>query len=349
MALTPMTSQQIAQDKTLLGGYGYQIIRQQSKRVFKLRSQVLADTDPEPLHQMRIGTRRLRSALNLFSDVVEIGDPQPGTDSGEQVSPSKAVGKLTKALGKVRDLDVMQQWFEQTLVKPEENNSATDSDLSKTERKTIKALLKKLKKRRKKQFSRLEKFLKKKTYKKLTRLFKRWVEQPVFSAAAQQPAQRAAATRIVSPITELLQHSGWLVATRKHNDQTVPISNISLSKLNQLFKEEGDRLHDLRKQIKDIRYQTEFFRGLYDITYAAQVREFRNLQSILGQLQDQIVVSQFLADELGSDWPQQLPTLEAAFQTSRLELWQQWQPYQRKYLKLRSTLPGEALKEAAIA
>ncbi len=337
-----MTPQQISKDETLLGGYAYQIIRQQSKRVFKLRSQVLADTDPEPLHQMRIGTRRLRSALSLLSDVVEISDSQQNKDGDEQVPPAKAVGELTKALGKVRDLDVMQQWFEQTLVTAKENGSSktTASDLSKAERKTVKALLKKLKKRRKKQFSHLEKFLQKKSYKKLTRLFRGWVKQPNFSPAAQQSAQRAAATRIVAPVTELLQHAGWLVAARKQNGRAVPLSNISLSKLNQLFEEEGERLHDLRKQIKGIRYQTEFFRGLYDITYAAQVREFRDLQSILGQLQDQIVVSQFLADELGADWQQQLPTIEADFQASRLELWQQWQPYQRKYLELQSRLPN---------
>ncbi len=106
---------------------------------------------------------------------------------------------------------------------------------------------------------------------------------------------------------------------------------------------DGEQLHDLRKQIKNIRYQTEFFRGLYDITYAAQVREFRNLQSILGQMQDQIVVGQFLADELGSDWAQQLPSIDAAFQASRLDLWQQWQPFQRKYLKLRSSLPDDSI------
>lgn len=338
MALPSNTSDQVAQDETLLGGYAYQIIRQQSKQIVKLRSQVLTDTDPEPLHQMRIGTRRLRSALSLFSDVARISGPQPDED-GDEHSPSKAVGKLTKALGKVRDLDVMQQWFEQTLVESKEKgSSATDSNLSKAEQKTVKALLKKLKKRRKKQFSQLEKFLKKKSYKQLIRSFKQWVKQPEFLPAAGQPAQPAAAARIVVPITELLQHSGWLVGTRKQNNQAVPISNISLSKLNRLFEEEGDRLHDLRKQVKGIRYQTEFFRGLYDITYAAQVREFRNLQSLLGQLQDQIVVSQFLADELGPDWQQQLPTIETAFKMSRLDLWQQWQPHQRKYLKLRSSL-----------
>ncbi len=338
MTSQSMTSQQIAQDETLLGGYAYQIIRQQSKRIFKLRSQVLSDTDTEPLHQMRIGTRRLRSALALFADVVEIADPAKADQ------PAKAVGKLTKALGKVRDLDVMREWFERTLITFENADSSASGiacgDFSKKEKKTIKTLLKKLKKQRKKQFSRLEKTFDRKADEKLDQALKQWIKQPVFSPAAQQPASREAALRIIGPLTELLQHPGWLVATRKQGNQIKPIGSITLLKINQLFDQEGENLHDLRKQIKNIRYQTEFFRGLYDITYAAQVREFRNLQSILGQLQDQIVVGQFLAGELGSDWAQQLPTVEAAFQASRLDLWQQWQPYQRKYLKLRSSLPA---------
>lgn len=341
-----MTSQQIAQNEALLGGYAYQIIRQQSKRIFKLRSQVLADTDTEPLHQMRIGTRRLRSALTLFADVVEIANPakpdQPAHDS-----IAKAVGKLTKALGKVRDLDVMHEWFEQALTAPQNDTESTSGTVAgnfrKKEKKTINTLLKKLKKQRKKQFSRLEKTFGRKAYKKLTQGLNQWIKQPVFSPAAQQPASREAALRIVGPVTELLQHPGWLVATRQQSNQIKPIESVTLPKINQLFDQEGENLHDLRKQIKNIRYQTEFFRGLYDITYAAQVREFRNLQSILGQLQDQIVVGQFLADELGPDWAQQLPTVEAAFQSSRLDLWQQWQPYQRKYLKLRSSLPAGSI------
>ena len=361
MAQQSTAFDQVAQDKTLLGGYAYQIIRQQSKRVFKLRSPVLADTDIESLHEMRVGTRRLRSALNLFADVVEIDSPaehSPAEHSGANStsnssanssdSVAKAVGKLTKALGKVRDLDVMQAWFEQTLAASKGADTKTGTmtgamavgALNKSEKKVIKAILKKLKKRRKKQFSRLEKTLGHKAYKKLAHRLKQWIKQPVFSAAARQPASREAIVRMVTPLTGLLQHSGWLVATRKQGKHITPIDDITLPKLNQCFEEEGETLHELRKEIKGIRYQMEFFRGLYDITYAAQVREFRNIQDLLGQLQDQVVFAQFLNDELGPDWAQQLPTIAAAFQGSRLDLWQQWQPYQRQYLQLRNQLPA---------
>ena len=346
-------------DEISLGSCAYRIIDQQSKQIAKLRSPVLKDADPEPLHQMRVGTRKLRSALTLFSDVVKVDSK--GKKSGLS-KLTKSLKKLTQALGNVRDLDVMQQWFEQALIdygtssskkkvkkdaaKKEEKVGKGDRAFSKAEIETIQTLLKQLKKRRKGEFSNLKESLKGKDYKKLTGLCKQWVKQPAFTAAAQQPAYYGAAQRIVGPISELMAHPGWLAATRQQPNQknvqkTVPIARITLAKLNRQLAQEsegGEQLHDLRKQIKRVRYQTEFFRGIYGTAYAAQIREFRDMQSILGGLQDQIVISQFLTDALGSDWAQQLPTIEANFQAARLDLWKQWQPYQQKYLKLRSGL-----------
>ncbi|MEL6158308.1 MAG: CHAD domain-containing protein [Cyanobacteria bacterium J06623_5] len=355
--------EQVTKDATLLGGYAYQIIRQQSKQVFKLRSQVLADTDPENLHQMRIGTRRLAAALQLFDDVIEISPAQSAADVSA-ANLLKSVQKLTKALGKVRDLDVMQAWFGQVLQekvskekvskekvskekaakskaaknKAAKQKNASTPSLSKKEKKVIQTLLKKLKKQRKKELSKLNSALGSRSYKALAAHFKRWTKQPAFSPAAQQAAVAGAAGKIVVPLTDLLLHPGWQIATRRQAGQLSPIKSISLDRLNQALEESGQRLHDLRKQIKRTRYQTEFFRGLYGITYAAQVREFRTLQKVLGELQDQLVISDFLARELGADWPKKLPTIQSGFQSSRLDLWRAWQPLQGKYLKLRSQL-----------
>ncbi|MEL6778240.1 MAG: CHAD domain-containing protein [Cyanobacteria bacterium J06597_16] len=341
----------IVKNKALLGGYAYHIIRQQSKQISKLRSQVLADTDIEDLHEMRISSRRLRSALGIFSDVVEISSPneKSGKKSGKKKAAKKGnnnnnlikgLKDLTQTLGTVRDLDVMKQWFEDTI---QAHQQAEVPPFSKAEKKEIKTLLKRLKKQRKKQFSQLEEALKGNTHKKLVRQFKQWVKQPTFSATAQQPADSAAAQKIIAPITHLLAHPGWQMATRKTTRQGqvhyTPLAKITLPQLNRHLKKEGESLHELRKQIKRVRYQTEFFRGIYGITYAAQIREFRTMQKILGQLQDQIVISQFLTEEIGENWAEKLPTIDADFQQSRLAVWQQWQPYQQKYLKLAGNLP----------
>ena len=339
---TPYQSLEIdIQSEASIGGYAYQIVRKQTKQISKLRSSVIADTDPENLHQMRVGTRRLRSALDLFSEAISI-DSCKGN-----ATVSKAVKKLTKALGKVRDLDVMQQWFEQVLTPEGEQKKQTEDtsptiSLDKKERKTVKKLLKTLKKRRKKQFSKLKAVLKGKAYKKPIAQFKQWVEQPTFLPPAELSAEKEAIRQIVSPMTEILSHPGWLLATQEKNGRHLPVPDIELDYLNQQLASQGEQLHELRKQIKQLRYQTEFFRGLYGITYAAQVREFRTIQKILGQLQDQVVVSEFLADTLGEQWADKLPSIYQSFQDSRVALWQQWQPYQKRYLKLRSTLPPKS-------
>ena len=218
-----------------------------------------------------------------------------------------------------------------------------DRAFSPAEIETIQTLLNQLKKRRKEAFPELKELLKGKDYRQLISRCKQWVKQPAFTAGAQQTAHYGAAQKIIAPITALMEHPGWLVATRQQTStqgtqKIVPIAEITLAKINQQLAKEGEQLHDLRKQVKQVRYQAEFFRGIYGTAYAAQIREFRDMQAILGELQDQIVISQFLTDALGSDWAQHLPTIEAAFQAARLDLWAQWQPYQQKYLKLRSEL-----------
>jgi len=334
---------QIAKDATLLGGYAYQIIRQQSKKVFKLRSHVLADTDIEHLHDMRIGTRKLRAALLLFSDVIK---PIDNADAKSITALAGPVKQLTKALGKVRDFDVMQAWFaaaleasaKETATKEMAGRETAGLDFSKKEKKTIATLLKKLKKRRKKQFAQMEELLKSSDYKKTVKRCKQWLKQPTFSPAAEASAHANAIGRIVEPLTELLQHPGWQIATRKRSQVLAPNKSITLPKLNQQLDIHGEQLHDLRRQIKQVRYQTEFFRSLYGITYAAQIRELRTLQKVLGGLQDQLVITEFLTAELGDCWAKKLPTLHQSFQASRLELWKQWQPLQAKYLKLGAQL-----------
>ena len=331
--------EQVSKDASLLGGYAYQIIRQQSKKVFKLRSHVLADTDTENLHDMRIGTRKLRAALLLFADVIEPVNATASNEKGitDLVQPLK---QLTKALGKVRDFDVMQTWFSQAIA-PERKDEKKDSasfDFSKKEKKTITALLKKLKKRRKKQFAKMEETLQSSDYKQLSKRCKQWIKQPSFSPAAEAEAASDAISRVIPPLTQLLQHPGWQIATQNRNRQLTPGKRLTLTQLNQQLDTGSQQLHDLRKQIKQTRYQTEFFRSLYGITYAAQIRELRTLQKVLGALQDQLIISEFLTAELGDSWTEKLPTLYQSFQDSRLTLWKKWQPLQAKYLKLGSQL-----------
>ena len=60
---------------------------------------VLADTDPENLHQMRVGLRRLRTALQVFDKAVKL--PKAGREP--------KVAGVARQLGNLRDLDVISE------------------------------------------------------------------------------------------------------------------------------------------------------------------------------------------------------------------------------------------------
>ena len=102
--------------------------------------------------------------------------------------------------------------------------------------------------------------------------------------------------------------------------------------LNQQLQEGSHLLHDLRKRIKAVRYQAEFFSEFYDTDYAQRIEEFRAMQEILGQLQDQAVLSQFLERTLKSNLAQVLPSIAHQLQQDQATFWQRWQPLQQRYL-----------------
>jgi inorganic triphosphatase YgiF len=54
------------------GAYAFALIQRQTRRLGKLQSAVLADTDPESLHQLRVSLRRLRTALTLFTPALQL-------------------------------------------------------------------------------------------------------------------------------------------------------------------------------------------------------------------------------------------------------------------------------------
>jgi len=65
------------------------------------RSRCAQRPKPEDLHQMRVGCRRLRSAITGFAPA--LNPPKPAQE--------KKVGKIARQLGELRDLDVLREAF----------------------------------------------------------------------------------------------------------------------------------------------------------------------------------------------------------------------------------------------
>jgi CHAD domain-containing protein len=207
------------------------------------------------------------------------------------------------------------------------------AELTASEQQALKTVEKQLEKRRRKAFRQMRQWLNSNRYQALTADFKAWLCAPRYQALAQIPIQLVLPDLLLPLMSEVLQHPGWLVGTLAQSGVIVTIPGMDLPQINQLLAEQGTVLHDLRKRIKHFRYQAEFFLDLYDPAYADRVKEFRQLQDLLGALQDEAVISDLLAKILGRAWPKRLPALAQQFDRERLTLWQQWQPLQSRYLE----------------
>lgn len=317
---SPLDSDPPAEALAPLGDYAYQAIQKHFKKSTKHKTVVLEDQDPEPLHQMRVGMRRLRTVLEVFEPVLAL----PKSASKNHIK------KIAKSLGKVRDADVLKAELE-TRYRP---------NLEEGEQRKLDLILEKLQKQRQRYFSQLEKTLNSSRYEKLRKAFKSWLEQPDYHPLAQLTLLKALPDLLLPLISQLLLHPGWLVGTSVEEGTLQPTPEITLDTLTEQLNSQGDQLHDLRKQMKRVRYQTEFFVDFYGTAYKNQTEDFRAIQELLGQLQDSVVLSQFLADELGEDWETQLPTLAQQIRQEQFGVWQSWKPIQQRYLdpEFRKTL-----------
>jgi len=76
-----------------------QVIDEQRAKLFANVAPAVDGSDPEGVHDMRVATRRLRACLTVFT---------PWLDPGALARISPAVRTLTRALGRVRELDVLR-------------------------------------------------------------------------------------------------------------------------------------------------------------------------------------------------------------------------------------------------
>ncbi|MGA2473363.1 MAG: CHAD domain-containing protein, partial [Acidimicrobiales bacterium] len=86
-------------ESSTMGELAYAVLRRQLGVLRDKEPGTRLGEDPEELHDMRVGTRRLRAALALFSDVLPVR---------AQVFREE-LGWLGRVLGAVRDLDVQQE------------------------------------------------------------------------------------------------------------------------------------------------------------------------------------------------------------------------------------------------
>ena len=294
-----------------LESFAYAAIEKHFKKSIKHESDVFDDRDPESLHQMRVGLRRLRTAVDVFGFAIKL--PKSVSD--------RAISQVAHSLGAVRDLDVLTA----------ELKTQQQADLPSSEQDGLKTLLKTMAKDRKHDFANLKKTLKGSSYEELKASLETWLEKPHARLIAQLPIQEVLPDLLLPLISETLLHPAWLVNATFENGRAI-VHSLHPKMLDEFVQHHGPVLHDLRKQMKRVRYQTELFTDFYDSAYAEQVDEFRTLQEVLGQIQDSAVLQTYLGSQIKGSVQDVYPTLSKQLDQTVADALQPWQTLQQRYL-----------------
>jgi CHAD domain-containing protein len=294
-----------------LGDLAQGAIAKYLKQIVAYRDPVLADTDPENLHQMRVSLRRLRTALQLFDRALKL--PKAGRED--------RVARLGRALGALRDLDVIGLGLRDRYA----------PDLPDAEQQSLVVVQQDLARQRQRSFKRTQKLLTGKPYTHLTETLGTWVVTPTWAAIPPQPAQTVVADLALPLVSQLWLHPGWLVGTLPTPSGPVPQTDLGPTATDRLMAEQGPQLHSLRKQVKRVRYQLRLVADLYPNRLVIDLQRLSAMQDALGDLQDSTVLEAFLGDALPVA-STQLPTLVALLADRRHRAWQRWQTHQRYYL-----------------
>ncbi|WP_041226058.1 CHAD domain-containing protein [Crinalium epipsammum] len=306
-----MEKPMIAKTNTL-GDWGYIAIEQHLHKILKHEEDVLNDRDPEALHQMRVGMRRLRSAVTGFQVVLDL----------PKAAAEKKIGKIARILGELRDLDVLKE----TLL------NEYEPELPKSEQKYLKQVLNYLGKQRKQALTKVQSALESKSYQHLKKALKKWLDEPQYLGVAQLPIYEVLPDLLLPSVSEFLLHPGWLVGVQVAEGKIGVSKAMPQSEVEQLLIDQGKLLHSLRKETKRSRYQMELFTEFYGSKYLAHLEDLKEIQKILGEIQDSVVLSEFITAALDSDSKKQLPTLVKQLLQNSYKSWQHWQFLQNKYL-----------------
>ena len=287
------------------GDWAYLAIAQHYEKMLAHEVGTIADRDPEELHQMRVGMRRLRTALVGFAPALDL----------PAIAGEKVVGRIARILGKLRDIDVLEESLK-TEYHPQ---------LPKAERKELDLILKALAKERRQAFKAVKAAIEGKTYGKLKKGFASWLANPRYTTLACVPIEFVLPDLLLPQFGQFFLHPGWGVGGNigKRTGEIAPKADPDT--VRRILAKQENILHDLRKEAKRTRYQMELFVQFYDEEYQSYLKDTKRIQSVLGEIQDSFVLKEFLDRFFVKSFSTHLPTLAKHLQKIRTQKWIAWQ------------------------
>lgn len=300
------------QSANTLGDWAKIALEKHFQKTIQYEEDVLNDRDPEALHQMRVGMRRLRSAAKGFAPALDL--PKAARQS--------QIGKISRSLGSLRDLDVLLETLE----------TDYQDALPEGEKEEFKRALTLLKSERTQAFDAVRETLNSEIYVSFKNTLAEWLNRPSYGEMALLPIEDILPDLLLPEVSALFLHPGWLLGIKTKKGK-VKINNLTETEVEELFANNGETLHDIRKQVKRVRYQMSLFTNFYGEAYSEYVEDLEEIQEVLGKMQDSVVLAETLSRVLGCDLQETLPSLSEKLLENRYLSWLEWQPLHQKYLK----------------
>lgn len=291
------------------------------RRIAHHRKAAARGDDPEDLHQVRVGLRRMRAAVRTFGPILEL----------PRVIRPSAVAKAARELGSGRDLDVLMPLL-----------ARLAADLSPQSRVVADDLSERLARRRRRAEGPVGAALDGRRLRTLLNTAEAWAAEPRGSAMADRPVADLLPDLASPAISAVLLHEGWLagmtiVEGRPHSSG-VPGGPA----LREMLDRDGRTLHDLRRVIRDLRYQSDtLLAWLPD--GAAHLGQLRKGQDILGDLHDLHGLCRALSAHTPV-WQTRARELDRRIAAAERQAWRAWLPLRRPLL----TAAGRAAMRRAL-
>ena len=276
--------------KILLADFVQMLEREEGSRVGE---------EIEHVHQMRVATRRMRSAFRLLSEYYKPGPTRPYI---------KGLRQIARRLGKIRDLDVMIDDLQQYQAKQAPGlEHVFDS------------IIERLDKRRRRARKKLNRFLDGPEYQTFIQQYAQFLTKPG-KGARSQDADGVVPYQVRHVLPMLIhQH---LAAVRAYD--TVIDNQDQLT------------LHALRIEFKRLRYAITYFTDVLGSSAGEYISDIKKMQDYLGRLNDAYVAVNRLRALLDEEdlteeqttlinvYIEQLETEQTQRITDFPEVWQQF-------------------------
>lgn len=188
---------------TSLGYLAHQALTKIAEKTLEYEKSVKKDKDPRALHQMRVGMRRLRTAVTSFSSFLDL--PSSVND--------QSIGKIARTLGKLRDLDVLKEILERDY----------EPYLSLHQQSSLERAFSAISQERESVCLSVQKIFKSELYKSFKQDLLEWLKNPIYNPLAQLQIQQALPELLLSDFHQNISRD--LPEASKGHDQIYPVSH----------------------------------------------------------------------------------------------------------------------------